>query len=79
MRFFDQAMHNNNVPEKVTMDKSAVNKAAIDEINLGREIQPKRRVNQSTAFAYSPLMRHNLPEPLWWPEQPWMADDCTCH
>jgi putative transposase len=38
MRFFDQAMRNHNGPEKVTMDKSSANKAAIDEINVGREI-----------------------------------------
>jgi putative transposase len=31
-RFFDQAMRNNAVPEKVTMDKSGANKAAIDQI-----------------------------------------------
>ena len=33
MRFFDKAMQANDVPEKVTMDKSGANKAAIDEIN----------------------------------------------
>ena len=38
MRFFDQAMRNTNGPEKVTMDKSGANRAAIDEINAGREI-----------------------------------------
>ena len=32
-RFFDKAMQTNGVPEKVTMDKSGANKAAIDEIN----------------------------------------------
>jgi transposase-like protein len=32
MRFFDQAMRDNAVPEKVTMDKSGANKAAIDQI-----------------------------------------------
>ena len=37
MRFFDKAMQANNVPEKVTMDKSGANKAAIDGINAGRE------------------------------------------
>ena len=34
-RFFDKAMQDNDVPEKVTMDKSGANKAAIDEINKG--------------------------------------------
>ena len=33
MRFFDKAMQANDVHEKVTMDKSGANKAAIDEIN----------------------------------------------
>jgi putative transposase len=37
-RFFDKAMQANGVPEKVTMDKSGANKAAIDEINGNREI-----------------------------------------
>ena len=30
-------MRENDVPEKVTMDKSGANKAAIDEVNAGRE------------------------------------------
>ena len=30
-------MHANGAPEKVTMDKSGANKAAIDEINANRE------------------------------------------
>ena len=38
-RFFDKAMRENGAPEKVTMDKSGTNKAAIDDINDGREIQ----------------------------------------
>lgn len=33
MRFFDKAMKASGVPEKVTMDKSGANKAAMDEIN----------------------------------------------
>ena len=37
-RFFDKAMQANGAPEKVTMDKSGANKAAIDEINASREI-----------------------------------------
>ena len=37
-RFFDKAMQAHGVPEKVTMDKSGANKAAIDEINAGRKI-----------------------------------------
>ena len=37
MRFFDQAMQANSVPDKVTMDKSGANQAAIDAINENRE------------------------------------------
>ncbi len=37
-RFFDKAMRHNGDPEKVTMDKSGANKAAIDAINSEREI-----------------------------------------
>ena len=37
MRFFDKAMKASGVPEKVTMDKSGANKAAMDEINAGRQ------------------------------------------
>lgn len=33
LRFFDKAMRASGVPEKVTMDKSGANKAAMDEIN----------------------------------------------
>ena len=33
LRFFEKAMQASGVPEKVTMDKSGANKAAIDEIN----------------------------------------------
>ena len=36
-RFFDKAMQAGGVPEKVTMDKSGANKAAIDEINAGKD------------------------------------------
>jgi transposase-like protein len=32
-RFFDKAMRNNGVPDKVAMDKSGANKAAIGDIN----------------------------------------------
>ena len=34
-RFFDKAMRENGDPEKVTMDKSGANKAAINDINEG--------------------------------------------
>jgi putative transposase len=32
-------MRENGAPEKITMDKSSSHKAAIDEINDGREIE----------------------------------------
>jgi len=38
MRFFDQAIQANGIPEKVTMDKSGSNKAAIDQINESMEV-----------------------------------------
>jgi len=37
-RFFDKSMRHNGDPEKVTMDKSGANKAAIDEINNNRDV-----------------------------------------
>ena len=37
-RFFDKAMQMNGEPEKVAMDKSGANKAAIDAINAGRDV-----------------------------------------
>jgi putative transposase len=37
-RFFEKAMRHNGDPEKVTMDKSGANKAAIDGINQDREL-----------------------------------------
>ena len=38
LRFFEKAMKASGVPEKVTMDKSGANKAAIDDINGNREM-----------------------------------------
>jgi len=37
-RFFDKAMRENGVPDKVAMDKSGANKAAIDAVNAGRDV-----------------------------------------
>lgn len=37
-RFFDKAMGANGDPDKVAMDKSGANKAAIDAINAGRDL-----------------------------------------
>jgi len=39
LRFFEKAMKANGVPEKVAMDKSGANKAAMDEINARGESQ----------------------------------------
>jgi len=37
-RFFEKAMRQNGEPEKVTMDKSGANKAAMNEINQDRDV-----------------------------------------
>ncbi|MDM5182162.1 IS6 family transposase, partial [Massilia sp. DJPM01] len=37
-RFFDKAMGANGVPDKIAMGKSGANKAAIDEVNAGRDV-----------------------------------------
>ncbi len=37
-RFFDKAMGANGEPNKVAMDKSGANKAAIDAVNAGRNV-----------------------------------------
>jgi len=37
LRFFEKATKASGAPEKVTMDKSGANKAAMDEINAGRQ------------------------------------------
>ena len=37
-RFFNKAMGANGDPDKVAMDKSGANKAAIDAINVGRDV-----------------------------------------
>ena len=39
LRFFEKAMKANGIPEKVAMDKSSANKAAMDEINARGESQ----------------------------------------
>jgi transposase-like protein len=38
MRFFDKAIQANGIPEKITMDKSGANKAAIDQIHESMEV-----------------------------------------
>jgi putative transposase len=37
-RFFDKAMGANGAPEKIAMDKSGANKAAVDAVNAGRDV-----------------------------------------
>ena len=39
VRFFEKAVKANGVPEKIVMDKSDANKAAMDEINSRGESQ----------------------------------------
>jgi putative transposase len=46
MRFFDKAMKASGVPEKVTMDKSGANKAAMDGINDRGEMPIIERPSQ---------------------------------
>jgi putative transposase len=36
--FYEKAMRENRTPEKIAMDKSGTNKAAIDEINGGMAV-----------------------------------------
>jgi putative transposase len=43
-KFFEKAMKQNVDPQKVAMDKSGANKAAIDGINEGRDIQIEVRL-----------------------------------
>ena len=42
-RFFAKTMQHNDVPDTVTMDKSGANKAALDQLNMEREIPIKIR------------------------------------
>jgi putative transposase len=37
-RFFEKAMRHNAVPDKVTMDKSGANHAALEQLNKEREV-----------------------------------------
>ena len=46
LRFFDKAMKASCVPEKVTMDKSGANEAAMDEINARGEAPIIERPSQ---------------------------------
>ena len=46
LRFFEKAMRANGNPEKVTIDQSGSNKAAMDEINKDREVPILVRQNK---------------------------------
>ena len=46
LRFFEKAMRANGDPEKVTIDQSGSNKAAMDEINKDREVPILVRQNK---------------------------------
>jgi transposase-like protein len=37
-RFFEKAIRHNGVPDKVTMDKSGANQAALEQLNKEREV-----------------------------------------
>jgi putative transposase len=37
-RFFEKAMRHNAVPDKITMDKSGTNQAALEQLNKEREV-----------------------------------------
>jgi putative transposase len=37
-RFFEKAIRHNTVPDKVTMDKSSANQAALEQLNEEREV-----------------------------------------
>lgn len=38
LRFFNKAIESNSDPDKIAMDKSGANKAAIGTINAGRDV-----------------------------------------
>ena len=42
-RFFDKAMRHSEVPDMVTLDKSGANRAALDQLNVQRQIPIKIR------------------------------------
>ena len=57
LRFFEKAMKAmkaNGIPEKVAMDQSGANKAAIDEINTSREMPiPVQQVRSTSTTLWS--------------------------
>jgi putative transposase len=58
-RFFDKAMGANGDQNKVAMDKSGANKAAMDAINAGREVPIiVRQVEYLNNIVQAGLLRH---------------------
>ena len=61
MRFFEMTMQANEVPEKISMDKSGANKAAIEEINASgdssdyRSPPPESRSSVANAAPSRPV------------------------
>jgi hypothetical protein len=59
-RFFEKAMRHNAVPDKVTMDKSGANQAALEQLNAEREIPiMSGRSNTSTISSSRIIARSN--------------------
>jgi transposase-like protein len=66
-RFFEQAIEQNGAPEKVTIDKSGSNAAALEAINAGRWKRiVVRQVKRQTFFwpRSLPQERYNPMEPV---------------
>jgi len=65
IRFFAQAMRDNDVPEKVTMDKSGANKAAIDQIINDKEfpivVQQGKYLNNNVEQDHRAVQRITKP------------------
>ena len=65
LRFFEKNMKASGVPEKVTMDKSGANKAAIDGINAGREtlivVRQRRYLNNIVEQDHRAIKRVTRP------------------
>jgi len=64
-RFFDKAMGENGDPDKVAMDKSGANKAAIDAINADRSVpilvHQVKYLNNIVEQAYRAIKRVTRP------------------
>ena len=65
-RFFEQAIEQNGAPEKVTIDKSGSNAAALEAINAGRWKRIVVRQVKGQTFFWP----HNLPHERYNPMKP---------